>query len=451
MKKTLIIILLLATGMYVAKAQGVRPLTLEEAVRMGLEHSNHLRLSQAKVDEAKAALRESKERRLPDFSISGAYMRLNQPDVDLKLGSSQQGQGNGESNGSSGNAAGSIKVEEAMYGIANLSLPVFAGFKIRHGVESAKYLAKAAGLDAEHDREAVIENTIDAYCNLYKAREALKIVTESLKQSKQRVTDMANMEKNGLLARNDLLKAQLQQSNVELALLDAENNWKLTCINMNLMLGLAEETKLEPDANAFILTADYKKFENWQSLALQNRKDLQALSMRGKAANAGIQATRGDYYPSLALTGGYIAAQVPGVLTLTNALNAGVGIKYSPSSLWKTQSKVEQAKARKAQADISLSILYDAVRLQTANAYQAYLLSAKKTDVYSKALEQATENYRIVKNKYDNNLATTTDLLDADIAQMQAQLNFAFSKADALVAYKKLQQTAGILADNNNN
>ncbi len=39
----------------------------------------------------------------------------------------------------------------------------------------------------------------------------------------------------------------------------------------------------------------------------------------------------------------------------------------------------------------------------------------------------------------------TTDLLDADVAQLQSKLNYTFSKTDALVAYKKLQQTAGIL------
>jgi outer membrane protein len=65
--------------------------------------------------------------------------------------------------------------------------------------------------------------------------------------------------------------------------------------------------------------------------------------------------------------------------------------------------------------------------------------------VYNKAIEQANENYRITKNKYDNSLVTTTDLLDADVAQLQAQLNYAFAQADAVGAYNKLLQTAGLL------
>ncbi|MEI9934985.1 MAG: TolC family protein [Ferruginibacter sp.] len=72
-------------------------------------------------------------------------------------------------------------------------------------------------------------------------------------------------------------------------------------------------------------------------------------------------------------------------------------------------------------------------------------MSQKKIDVYQKAIDQSVENYRITKNKYDNALETTTDLLDADVAELQAKLNYANAKADAVVAYNKLLQTAGLL------
>jgi outer membrane protein TolC len=74
------------------------------------------------------------------------------------------------------------------------------------------------------------------------------------------------------------------------------------------------------------------------------------------------------------------------------------------------------------------------------------LSSQKKIDVYAKAIEQADENYRIVKNKYANSLATLTDLLEADVSQLQAHLNYSFAKADAVVVYNQLLQAAGILS-----
>ena len=109
---------------------------------------------------------------------------------------------------------------------------------------------------------------------------------------------------------------------------------------------------------------------------------------------------------------------------------------------------MEQAEAKVQQAAESQYMLNDNIRLQINQAYQGYLLSQKKIEVYQKAVEQAAENYRITKNKYDNALATTTDLLDADVAQLQTKLNVSNATADAAVAYNKLLQTAGLLTTN---
>ena len=428
-------------------AQQTKNLSLEEGSEVSLQNSNELKLNQAKIKEASAAAKEARERRLPDFKISGAYMRLAQPDIDLKVklsgNSSQQQSGEGTTTQTS-----SPVVDQMMYGMANISLPLFTGFKIQYGIEAAKYLEQAAKLDAEKNRDDVIQNTVAAYSNLYKAQAALELVKENLKQSEQRVKDFSNLEKNGLMTRNDLLKAQLQQSNVELTLLDAQNNYELSQINMNLMLGLPENTVLLANVPSTTIT-DTKNFETWETLALENRKDATALSYRERAASAGVKAAKGDYYPNVALTGGYVAAHIPHFLTITNALNGGVGLSYSPSSLWKNGAKVAQAKAQLEQVQINQNMLNDGIRLQVAQAYQSYLSAVKKLDVYEKAVQQANENYRIVKNKYDNALSTTTDLLDADVAQLQAKINQSNGNADAMVAYKKLLQTTGTLYQNN--
>ncbi len=170
--------------------------------------------------------------------------------------------------------------------------------------------------------------------------------------------------------------------------------------------------------------------------------------LREKAATTNIKSIKGEYYPGIALTGGYIAADIPSLLTVTNAFNIGIGLQYNLGAFWKTGAKVAAANARLHEIMANEGIMSDQVRLEINQAYENYLLSTKKIDVYAKAIEQANENYRITKNKYENSLVTTTDLLEADVAQLQAQLNYTFSKADALVAYKKLQQTSGTLLNN---
>ena len=441
---TVLFISLLGAG--VLKAQETRKISLKEAISLSIKNSKQLKGSQAKIDEATAALREAVERRLPDAKVSGAYMRFNSPKVDLNI-KSNNNNNNGGSGSSTGNTA---KVTQAAYAMVNASLPIYAGGRIRYGIESSKYLEQAAKLDADNDREAVVLNTIDAYNNLYKSRAAVDLVNQNLQDARQRVKDFTNLEKNGVMARNDLLKAQLQQSNTELSLLDAENNWKLAMVNMNLMLGLPDSTTLETDSTSMNSILETKNVQDYVIQALQNRKDLSALDLRKKAAQTGVKATRADLYPSLALTGGYVALDIPNALSVYNAVNIGLGVQYNIGSLWKTKAKIDQAEARQRQVQASEEQLADGIRMEVNQAYLNYLSSQKKIEVYNTAIEQAEENYKVTNNKFNNGLATVTDVLDADIARLQARLNRAFAQSDTYVAYNKLLQSAGLLNQPNN-
>ena len=423
-----------------ANAQNNKTLTLNEAIDLSIKNSKQLKINRAKVEQASAAVKEAIQRRLPDASFSGSYIRLTNPAIDLKT------KNNGNGSGSGNNGGSTPKVNQAAYGILNASLPIYTGGKIRYGIESSKYLAHAEELDAENSKEEVIENTIEAYINLYKANAVVKLYEENLIQAQQRVKDFTNLEKNGLLARNDLLKVQLQASNVELSLLDAKNNRELVNVNMDLMLGLSENTILAPDSTIINQTFSVGTLNEYVQSALKNRKDIEALGLRKQAADLSVKATRADRYPALALTGGYIAADVPKVLTITNAANVGVGVSYNLGSLWKNKAKVEQAEAQSRQLEATQELMNNNIRLQVNQAYLNWLSSQKKIEVYAKAVEQADENYRIVKNKYNNGLATVTDLIEADVLQLQSNLNYSIAKADAVVVYNQLLQAVGTIS-----
>src|SRR5580693_3235124 len=400
---------------------GGRKISLDEAIDLSIKNSKPLRAAHARIDQATANTMVSKQNQLPDFKISGSYLRLTQPNINLQYKSN-----------SGGSAAAPINVNQAAYGSANLSLPVFSGFKIQYGIRSSEFLEKATVLDADQDREAVIMNTINAFTNLYKARANLRVIQENLAQSRSRDADFANLEKNGLLARNDKLQALLQTANIELTMADVENNLKLTMVNMNIMLGLSEETVIIPDSTSLVEPGDIKGLQDYEQLALQNRKDMQAISYRKKASEVGIQTAKADYYPSLALTGGYIVADIPGFITITNAVTFGVGLSYNVSSLWKTNAHVTGAKAKLAEVQANEEDLYDQVRMQVNQAYEDLLTANKKIQVSQVAIDQGIENYKIVKNKYDNSLLTVTDLLDANALMLQSQISLELAKADAI-------------------
>jgi len=98
--------------------------------------------------------------------------------------------------------------------------------------------------------------------------------------------------------------------------------------------------------------------------------DILALSFRKKAATTGIAAVKAEMYPSVALTGGYIAADIPHLITITNAVTVGVGVKYDLGSLWKTKSKIVQAQAREREISAGQAQLDDVVRLQINQDYE---------------------------------------------------------------------------------
>ncbi len=416
-----------------------RKISLEEAIDLSIKNSKPLRAAHARVQQAVANTTISKQNQLPDLKVSGSYLRLTQPNIDMQYKSN-----------SGGSAAAPIKIDQAAYGMVNLSLPIYSGMKIQTGIRSSEFLEKASMLDAEQEKDAVVLNTIDAFSNLYKARANVRVIRENLAQSRARDADFANLEKNGLLARNDKLKALLQTANIELALADVENNLKVTMVNTNIMLGLPEETVLVPDSASLGEPGAVKSMVDYEQIALQNRKDMQAIAYRKKASQAGIQLAKADYYPSLALTSGYIAADIPNFITITNALTFGVGLSYNVSSLWKTSAHVTEAKARFAEVQANEEELNDQIRRQVNQAYESLLTANKKIEVSRVSIEQGMENYKIVKNKYDNSLLTVTDLLDANLLMLQSQISLEIAKADAIVAYNTLLERAGILASTRN-
>jgi outer membrane protein len=418
---------------------GGRKISLNEAIELSIQNSKLLRASHARLKQAEANTTISKQNQLPDLKISGAYMRVTEPNIDMQYKGS-----------SSGSPTAVPSVNQVAYGIANLSLPVYSGGKIQYGIRSSQLLEKAASLDAEHNKEAVIMNTIDAFSNLYKAKANLRVIRENLIQSRSRDKDFENLEKNGLLARNDKLKALLQTANIELTMADLENNLKVAMANMNILLGLPEETVLTPDSASLVKPVTIKSLPDYEQIALQNRKDLQAIDYRKQASRFNIKSARADYFPSLALTGGYIALDVPNFITVTNAITFGAGLSYNASSLWKTKAHITEAKAKLVEAESNEEELNEQVRLQINQAYEALLTANKKIDVSRVAIEEGTENYKIVKNKYENSLLTVTDLLDANALMLQSQINLELAHADAIIAYNTLLERAGILASTRN-
>ncbi|MFI2743860.1 TolC family protein [Zhouia sp. PK063] len=437
--KFLMLTALILLGFTAATAQEKKPLTLKEAVQLALTKSDEAKISLDKVNTAEGEVNVAKNNQYPNLSLNGQYQRLTTPNLSGPLFSSGSSDDNGDESSDSGSST--PDVNQVLFGQASASLPLFAGFKLHNLVKASENQFQAAKLTSLNDKEQIALQTIKDYVNLYKATKTVGLVKENLKSAQQRVKDFTAMEQNGLLARNDLLKAQLQESNTEVTLEEAKKNEAILSYKLATMLKLPEGTVIDATSTDFSVAPTLVKD------TAVTRNDLEALNYQYKAAESNIKVAESKLYPSVSLLGGYVALDVKNALTVTNAMNFGVGVSYDLAGIFKSKSDVKVAKSKAQELQHTIDKVTDQIKVQIENANREYQLALKKFEVYTISQEQAVENYRIVKDKYDNGLVDTNDLLEADVQQLQAKINLAYAQADISEKYYELLTAKGTLTN----
>lgn len=425
-KKHPIILFLLCFIPFGLQAQNLKTMSLKDAVSLVLGQSNEMKLATAKLSESQLELEKLKQNQYPSAKISGQYLQLSKPNISLGIPMT-----------SSGN---SLNVNHVLLGNLSVAMPVFSGFKLKNSIDAQTSLYESEVYKLAQTKEQLALQVTEYFAQLYQTEQMISLFEENIKSATQRVKDFQNMMDNGLLARNDFLKAQLQQSNVEIALENAKKNRNVINYKLVKILQLPAETQIKIDIDAI-------KRQMGTSSAINeiNRNDLKALELQEIAAAKGIKIAKGNYYPTVALTGGYVALNVQNFLTVTNAMNFGVAVSYDLAGIFKNSKEINLAKNKAEQTQIAKAILNDKISEEIQTSVENYSVSQKQSKVYAQAVDQADENYRIVKDKYENGLVTTNDLLDADVQQLQAKVNYALSQADVALKFYEMQFAKGNL------
>lgn len=436
----LLLLLLIVFGIG-SQAQEKKKMSLKDAIALVISNSNEATLANTKVATSKLELESMKNNQYPSMKITGQYLRLTSANVNSNLSTN-----NSSTSSSSSTTSEPLKVSQLLLGQANVSMPIFSGFKLQNSIIASENLYKAETFYASHTKEQLALEVVELFANLYKSQEMVKLFQENIKSAQQRTKDFSAMVDNGLMAKNDLLKAQLQEYNIQLSLDNAIKNINVVNYQLVTLLKLKENTQIDIDIET--IKSDMAKNQLLSTNALRN--DLEALTFQQKASEAGIKIAKSGYFPSIALTGGYIALDLKDVISVSNAMNFGVGINYDLASIFKNGKEVKLAKSKAEQTKQQIDILTDKIKEETHEAQENYNLSLKQNKVYGLAVEQSDENYRIVKDKYDNSLSTTNDLLEADVQQLQSKINLALSQADIALKYYQLQFASGKLINSFN-
>ncbi|MFA6276507.1 MAG: TolC family protein [Pedobacter sp.] len=428
--KTLLTALLLPL---VVNAQTVKKLTLQEAIDLGVANSKNLKLSQNKIDEAVARLAVVKDNVLPSASASFLYNHAEIPTNTLSIGG--------------GNPIHLPSRADAFVGTAAIQEVIYGGGKYKYAQESTKLLTDVARLDADKNKEEVSYAVINTYFSLFKVMQSKKVVAQNLGAIASQLKQAQRFFEQGIVTKNDVLRFQLQQANVSLTDLEIENNRKIINYNLDILLGLPEDTEVAI-AESDLPLQTVQPLSTYISTAFANRQELQQLDLQNKVADFNIKTVKANTRPTIGVganlyyinpSGSFIPPSEQFIMPVT----VGATISWNVASLWNNKNKVAEAKIQQKEIGLQKEVLSDNVKTELNKNYQNYNLAVQRINILETSIAQATENDRLLESKYKNNIASATDRIDAETLLYQAKINLELAKADAKLAYYTLLKSTG--------
>ncbi|WP_375448032.1 TolC family protein [uncultured Fibrella sp.] len=422
-------------GMGLATAQ---PMPLSQAIQLALQNNKGIKLADTRTLAAEARSQETKDRSLPQASASLAYSRY-----DL-TGPFSLGQGS-DGKPLVGLPAGAFN---ATIGGVTISKEIFGGFAEKTAEKSAELLAKASRLDAQRNRSELVYTVTDAYYNIIKLIRSTSVIDQSIRQFNERERDALNLQKEGIVTANEVLKIQLQRNNLQLSRLQVDKARQTALYNFNLLVGLPEDQQITVDTTLANPVTTIEPLSNFLAQAVQVRPEVQANSLRLQSAEALLQNTKSSMYPHFGVSAGYnyinpTARLVPEANSFVSAWNVGAGLSYNIGSLYNLKGRLNTAKTAIDQASLQGQQQTDQIRSEVVTAYNNYQLALEQQNVIRTAVTQAQENYRLTESRFRNGLIGSTDLLEANNFLLQAQLNVINATVDAQLAYQRLLRATG--------
>lgn len=415
-----------------------RPLSLEEAIAAGLEASPGLHASRMRVESSAARSREVEAGRLPSFKLGAGYTRLSEvPPFEVILPISPN----------------PIVVSQNYFNNFNLRLGVqqalFTGFRLQAGAESAKMLEKSAGQDLEKDRAEFIFAVKSAYWGLARAREFEKVIDENIRQVGEHLKDVRAFFDQGLLTKNDVLRAELELSNAEIMRIDARNAAEVALTSLDSLIGLPLDTDVDLTTSAESQASRLPAVEDPSiATALANRPELRSAEFRIRASELGVKTARSGFYPQVFLSGNYYYLRpnprfMPARDKFNGTWDLGISVSYDIWNWGQTKSRTEQAKAQLAQAQDGRKLLEDQAVLEVTQSRLTLARANEKIRVAGQAVGQAEENLRVTRERFKQGVALNADVLDADVALLQARMNRAQAAIDLVLAQARLEKALG--------
>ncbi|MFP9112379.1 TolC family protein [Flavobacterium sp. RHBU_3] len=410
------------------------PLPLKQALSLSETQNRRVLKSAIQKDIAEEEIKEAEETRLPDFDFHTAYARI------TNLTEFRDG------------AFGGMKVTDLHNNQYDAtvtgSMPIYQGNRLNNVVDKAKLNHEVAGLLLHKTEKDVKLDVTAHYLGIYKLMQLDKLLTENVAEEKERLKEVKALLKNGTITKNEVLRAELQLKDREIQLINNRKDIEIAYNDLKTLLQLPEDQPMVIDTVSLIADSRAVDFAELQNAALGN-EEFRIAQQQQQMGTIDVKSAKANYLPVISMYGSY-TYKYPNFMFFPPDWNAytfgqvGIQATYSLSGLYKNKSRIALAKKKAEAAAQQTSIVADENRDRIFRQFKQYEELLDKFKVTDAAETLATENYRLVKLQYLNQLVVITEMIDADNALLQAKYNRISARIDAEMKYYEMLHTAGL-------
>ena len=330
----------------------------------------------------------------------------------------------------------------------DLTQPIYQGGKIRYSIRKADLEKEVASLQTLTDQSDIKLGLLNQYIGLFSLFKQREVLSRNIEESERRLQDIRRMKKEGLITNNDVLRSEMQLTNDRLSLQETDNSLILVSQQLDILIGLDENLLLKPDTTLLDQTVSLETYEDYVAQAYSNDPAIRLLRKQTELAQNDIRLTKASSLPSLSLYASNTLAR-PVSRTLAdmynNNWNIGLSLSYPLSSLYKNNHKIKESKWMVSLHKNEEEQKKQKIRMEVRTAFLRHKEALQEVEALKLSVRQAQENYRIMQNRYLNQLAILTDLLDANSVLLNAELQLTNARTHVIYTYYQLQKACGRL------
>jgi len=415
-------------------------LTLRRAAEAALAGNPDMAASQARVAQAEAGSRQADGARLPRVAVSLNATHTNDPLAAFGLKLGQERIGAADFNPIRLNDPSSINNLNTR---VEVTAPVYSGGQISARQDEARAYARAARDGDLAARQSVLLDVLEAYHGVHLARANLRVSEQAQAAATEYARAAANLHKQGMAVRSDVLSARVNLENARLRVSEARRHEATALDRLKLLMGrtLADSVEVGDEAR---LKLPEGGMESLREQALATHPGLRALRAQVEAAQSATLAARGAKLPQVNV----MARQDWNDNTLgfdASSYTLGGSVSWNLFDGGYNNAAIDRAQAARMEQAARLRQAEDGVVFRLTEARRRALEAEERLAAREEAAREAEEVQRLTKLRYENGVTTLVDLLSAQTLLDRARADLASARFDLSVSRGQVLHAAGLL------